>query len=295
MSIAIIVTDRDCASLMASISRYLPDVHIQLWPDLVDIKSISFAVLWKHPEGILTAMPGLKAVCSLGAGVDFIESDKNLPKNLPILRVVTLSLKQQMAQYVLAYLLSDYRLADDYIRQQKKQKWSVKPLPAESTIVALLGLGPIAEYLAHLLLKLGFQVKAFNCSSRHQLVPTYQGKGGLETVLSDCHYVINLLPLNADTQDILNKNNFALCQNKPLLINVGRGGHLIENDLIEALDDEILSGAVLDVFLNEPLSPDHQFWQHPKIVVTPHMAAISDIEETAQCIAQYYSQYVLNA
>ncbi|WP_395374274.1 2-hydroxyacid dehydrogenase [Marinicella sp. W31] len=287
MGIALIVTDRDSTELAKALAEHLPETSIQVWPDLPEPDAVHLAILWKQPPEILQDMPHLKAVSSLGAGVDFIEDDVSVPKHLPIHKIVTPRLQQEMAQYVAAYILQHYRQVELYKDQQKISQWHVHELPMQPK-VGLLGLGEIAEYVADVLSRLGFSVQAYTKSSRHDTIKTHHGMEGLHRVLTDSDYVVNLLPLNVETRDILNAKHLAWCQRQPLLINAGRGGHVVEQDLIEAIDSGVISSAVLDVFVEEPLPRDHAFWKHSKITISPHNAARSDTCETAAVITQLY-------
>ena len=287
MGIALIVTDRDSTELAQALAEHLPETSIQVWPKLDRPDVIQLAVLWKQPADILHNMPQLKAVCSLGAGVDFIEEDQSIPQHVPIYKTVTPRLQQEMAQYVLTYILEQQRQTDVYRQQQAQSQWQVHDLPARPQ-VGLLGLGEIAEYVADVLLKVGFSVQAYTKSSRHKTIETHQGSAGLQRVLANSDYVVNLLPLNPETRHILNAEHLGWCRRRPVLINAGRGAHVVEADVLQALDAGIISRAVLDVFIQEPLPTGHAFWKHPKITITPHNAARSDTDETAAAIVKLY-------
>jgi len=289
MGIALIVTDRDCTELADALATLVPQTSVQVWPDIHQPEAVKLAVLWKQPQDVLTDMSQLQAVCSLGAGIDFIEDDASIPQQLPIYKTVTPRLQQEMAQYVLAYMLERHRETALYRRQQQQSQWRIHDV-VEKPTAGLLGLGDIAAYVADLLLKLGFNVKAFTHNSQHETIPTFHGDAGLRAVLSDSDYIVNLLPLKPQTQGLLNFNRLAWCKRQPLLINAGRGGHVVEVDLIRALDEGVLSAAVLDVFVQEPLPTEHPFWQHPKITISPHNAARSDTQQTATAIADLYSR-----
>ena len=289
MAIALVVTDRDCTELAKALAQYLPQTTIEVWPDLRQKSDIKLAVLWKQPAHILQDMPQLQAVCSLGAGIDFIEADTSIPSHLPIHKTVTPRLQQEMAQYVLTYVLEHYREVAKYRQQQNQSEWRVHDLGTKPK-VALLGLGEIAEYVAGILVQLSFEVEAYTHSSVHPSIPTHHGTSGLKRLVSDCDYLVNLLPLNSHTENILNLNLFQHCLRKPVLINAGRGGHQSEEDLLVALDTGLLNSAVLDVFSEEPLPADNPLWQHPKITITPHNAARSDRHQTALAIAQLYKE-----
>jgi glyoxylate/hydroxypyruvate reductase A len=289
MSIALIITDRNCDSLVKEILSIDPSLKIQVWPDIIHPDDVEFAVLWKQPANYLNQFTKLKAVTSLGAGTDFIESDPSLSSSVPILKIVTNGLKQQMAQYVLSYLLEEYRNHSLYRKQQKSNEWNIIELP-ESFKVGFLGLGEIAEFVAQQIKTLGFDVQAWTRSQIHPTIPCHHGQSGLEDVLSSSDCVVSLLPLNASTHGLINFQRFSLFKKESMLIQAGRGGQVVETDLIKALDEGLLKRAVLDVFQAEPLPKDNALWNHPKITITPHNSARSDSKQTAEKIVEYYLQ-----
>ena len=290
MSIALVITDRNTDSLVQCLNRIQPDLNIQVWPNIENPETVTFAVLWQQPKGILKTFPNLKAVTSMGAGVDLIQNDPDLPKNIPVHRIVTNDLKQQMAQYVLSYILSDFRQVEQYKLQQKSLTWQIHDLPVQTTI-GFLGLGKIGEFVAKQCQQFGFHVLAYTQQSKHPTIPCFHAEEGLKQVMQNCDYLVCLLPLNKMTKRIFNSQRFAYCQKKPLLIQAGRGQQLVEENLLHALDTGLIKHAVLDVFETEPLPKDHKFWQRKDITITPHNAARSDVEQTAIKIIDSLSHY----
>ncbi len=280
MSLALIVTDRPINALREALTAQLPGVRIQCWPDIDDFESIEWAVLWKQPPGLLARLPNLRAVSSLGAGVEGILEDADLPPDVPVFRVVPEDLKEQMAQYVLSHVLSDLRSHRTLSAQQRRHEWRVLDAPRRA-VVGFLGLGQLGRHVAAPLASLGLSVCAWTRGSAHRQWPCHHGTDGLRRVLSACDYLVNLLPLTAQTRGLLDAELWSQCARKPLFINVARGAHVVEADLLAALDRGQLRGAVLDVFKQEPLPGEHPFWSHPAITVTPHLAARSDTEQTA--------------
>ncbi len=292
MTVAIIVTDRCTKKLVEYLLLLQPDLKIQVWPDISNADAIEFAVLWKQPKGVLANFKNLKAVTSLGAGTDFISNDSDLPKNIPIHRIVTPFLKQQMAQYVLAYVLHDYRALNTYKVQQQNKNWKVNDVPSKT--IGFLGLGSIGKFVAEKFLDLGFETIAYTHRSKVETIECFHAEEGLKHVMQNSDYIVCLLPLTHQTKGLLNKKRFAYCTKKPLLIQVGRGEQLVENDLIEALDDGIIKQAILDVFAREPLPKEHIFWDRADITITPHNSARSDNQQTAQEIHKWLLQQVDN-
>lgn len=287
MSIALIITDRPSDGLAQLLRQFLPDVKIQVWPDIADPEAVSLAVLWQHPPGVTEDFPNLKAVTSLGAGMDHIIADAAIDDRYQQFRIMTASLQQRMAQYVLAYVLQDWRNVKNYQRQQQQQNWQVLETDASPT-VGFLGLGALGEFVADRCRDLGFNTVAWTQSQNHPDHPCFHGQSGLKQVCEASDYLVVLVPLNKDTREAINSKTLAWCQPHTVLINVGRGGHVNEHDLLNALDKNVIRHAVLDVFNEEPLPQDHPFWTHDKVTVTPHISARSDDNQTAAVIVDYY-------
>ncbi|KAA3639649.1 MAG: hypothetical protein DWP95_10060 [Proteobacteria bacterium] len=287
MSIALIISDRPSDDLAHLLRHMLPAVKIQQWPDITEPEAVTLAVLWQHPPGVTDEFPNLKAVTSLGAGLDHIIADHAIDQRFQQWRIMTHSLQQRMAQYVLAYVLQDWRNLDAYYQQQLNQKWQVLETDAMPT-VGFLGLGALGAFVADRCLDLGFKTVAWTQQQKHPEHPCYQGRSGLKKVCQKSDYLVVLVPLNDATQGFINRQVLGWCQPHTLLINVARGGHINDEDLITALDQGLIRGAVLDVFKEEPLAENHPFWHHPKVTVTPHISARSDDNQTASVIVDYY-------
>lgn len=287
MSIALVITDRSTDLLVKSLKSLMPGLSIQVWPNITNPESVSLAVLWQQPKGLLKTFSNLKAVTSFGAGIDFILIDPDLPKNIPVLRIVTKDLKLKMSQYVLAHVLNDYRNLSLYKQQQKLNNWKVHELPKQVTI-GFLGLGEIGYFVAKQCQNIGFDVIAYTQQSKYDDVPCSHGDKGFKNVMQNSDYLVCLLPLTAGTIGILDYKAFSYCQKQPMLIQAGRGQQLKEKDLLKALDEGLLKHAVLDVFNTEPLPDNHTFWSRQDITITPHNAARSDIEQTANEILCHY-------
>ncbi len=291
MSIAVIITDRNTDALCENLRALLPSVMVQQWPDIPHPEMVSLAVLWAHPDGITDTMPQLKCVVSMGAGMDHIEQDHHIDKGLIKHRVVTLALKQNMAQYILQYVLNDHRQNRAYQQQQSAKKWQVLEQDKQPC-VGFLGLGALGSFVADQCKILGFNTMAWTQKQNHPSHPCYHGSSGLREVCCHSDYLVVLLPLTASTKHIINQQTLSWCQPNAVLINVGRGEHVNEADLLEALEQATIKQAVLDVFNQEPLPPEHPFWLHPKVILTPHSSARSDVKQTAKQIAMYHRSIV---
>lgn len=287
-SIAVIVTDRNTDALCQTLRAHLPEVNIQQWPDIVDPESVRLAVLWQHPPGITAKMTNLKTVVSMGAGMDHIDADKSIPTVVQRQRVVTMALQQNMAQYVLQHILNDHRHYEQYKQQQKQQQWQVLEQDEPMPTVGILGLGMLGCFVADRCAELGFKTIAWTAQQKHFKHTCVHGQNGLRHVFQNSRYIVVLLPLNDQTKGIININTLSWCHANTVLINVGRGGHIIDNDLLSVLDDGAIKHAVLDVFRDEPLPNSHPYWRHKKITITPHSSSRSDVEQTASHIVSCY-------
>ncbi|SFR46924.1 glyoxylate/hydroxypyruvate reductase A [Robiginitalea myxolifaciens] len=272
-------------------------LEVIVYPEPHKTEAIKMATVWKHPEGLLHNYTGLLGIQSMGAGVDFILKDPSVgsPQNpsgltRPIMRVVDEQLTADMAEYVLTHCLAALRDLQHYEVLSKDRRWEPSNYRrASETTVGILGLGTLGMAAGKALLQNGFQVRGWARSSKKaEGISVYAGAGSLNEFLAGSQIVVCLLPLTPETSGILNAKRFKQMDPGTFLINAARGGHLIEADLIPAIDSGLLSGACLDVFQEEPLPREHPFWEHPKIRVTPHVASVSDPSTVAaQIVANY--------
>ena len=250
--------------------------------------SIDYVMSFRPKPGYLKTLPKLKAVFSIGAGVDGFLADPDYPKHVPLVRFVEKGLAEEMAQFCVMHVLIHYRMQRDFDRAQAAGKWRQALLPKRphETRVGILGLGEIGSVVAERLRPFGFTLLGWSRTRKHvEGVESFAGDGELPAFLSRTDILICLLPLTKETRGILNAKLFAQLPKDAFVINVARGGHLVDADLIAALDSGHLSGAVLDVFHQEPLPQGNPFWAHPKITVTPHIAAITEPRVAAQHVA----------
>ena len=246
--------------------------------DAYDPTEIAYVLSFRPPPGLLARLPNLKAAFSLGAGVDGFLCDPTYPMHVPLVRFVDRTLSAEMAQYLLLQALIHHRMQRFFDECQAEGQWRQRVLErrTEETHVGFLGLGEIGSFTAGHFVELGFPVRSW--TRQRKAVPgvtSFAGAEELTPFLSRCDILICLLSLTRQTAGILNTKTFAALPEGALVINVARGGHLNETDLIAALDSGHLAGAVLDVFEHEPLAPDNPLWRHAKVTVTPHVAAIS--------------------
>jgi glyoxylate/hydroxypyruvate reductase A len=241
-------------------------------------EDVDYVLSFRPPSGLLASLPNLKAVFSLGAGVDGFLHDGDYPARVPLVRFVDETLSAEMAQFVLMHVLIHHRHQRLFDAAQPKHKWRQMVLPrrTEDTRIGMLGLGEIGAFTAQRLRELGFPVSGWSRTRKNYPgIKSFAGDGELKDFLAQSDITVCLLSLTRKTTGILNAKAFAAIPEGGFVINVARGGHVVEADLIAALDSGHLCGAVLDVFDTEPLPEDSPLWSHPKITVTPHVAAIS--------------------
>ncbi len=241
-------------------------------------ESIDYVLSFRPPPGLLKSFSNLKAAFALGAGVDGFLADPAYPKRVPLVRFADRTLSAEMAQFVLMHVLIRHRQQRLFDEAQAKRQWQQMMLPrrTEDTRIGMLGLGEIGSFTAARLIEFGFPVASWSRSRKNLPgLKSFAGEAELDAFLARTDILVCLLSLTRKTAGILNAKAFAAMPQDGFVINVARGEHLVEADLIAALDSGHLSGAVLDVFDQEPLPETSRLWRHPKITVTPHIAAIS--------------------
>jgi glyoxylate/hydroxypyruvate reductase len=269
------------------LDRIAPGLEVRVWPDIGDPAAIDYALVWRPERGLLASLPNLKLILSLGAGVDHILDDPGLPPGVPIVRLVDPYLTDAMSEYVALNVLRLHRQDLDYQAQQEARMWhELAQKNAGERPIGILGFGEIGQAAGRRLRALGFPVAGWGQSDREiDGFRVFGGAAGLRPLLAQSEILVCLLPLTAATDGILCAGNFALLPRGAGLVNAGRGRHLVEGDLIPALDSGQLSAAALDVFRAEPLPSDHPFWAHPRILVTPHIAGITNPVTAAPVVA----------
>ncbi len=277
MSLVIIAPGRNADEWVDGFKKLDKTLSVQVWPDIDDAEKVEGAVVWNHPEGVLREFPNLKFISSMGAGVDHVLKDPSLPQGVPIVRIVDDALTKPMTNYLLTATLYYQRKLDKYISDKKAKIWDQETDPEREVKVGVMGLGVLGTDIAAKLAQLEFEVYGFSNSKKDiKGVTSYAGEDELNEFLSKINVLICLLPLTQDTRNILNKSLFKMLNKGTYIINAARGRHLVEEDLIEAIDEGMVSGAFLDVYRQEPLPADHPFWDHPKIMMTPHIASITN-------------------
>ncbi len=270
------------------INKRLPELEVRIYPDTGDPADIAYALAWKPKPGLLKTLPNLKAIFSLGAGVDHLFSDPELPRAVPVVRMVDESLTKRMTEFVAWQVLDAHREGARLRRQQRECVWEEVMTPlAEQRTIGVMGLGVLGSDAARALVGLGFKVRGWSRTERTLPgVACFHGADGQQRFLADCEILVCLLPLTADTEGIVNADLLAKLPKGAYVINVGRGPHVVDEDLLAALDSGHLRGATLDVFHAEPLPTSSRFWAHEKVFITPHIASLTDADSAADALAE---------
>jgi glyoxylate/hydroxypyruvate reductase A len=255
-----------------------PSLDIRMYPEAGDPTDIEAAVVWTaHDMAELRRYPNLRLIVSMGAGVDHLMRPPGPPPGVPVARLVDTRLTQGMTEWVLLNVLRFHRQDPEYRAQQARRIWHELPAPETAARrIGILGLGELGLDAATRLQQLGFPVMGW--SRRPKSVPgveSFHGDAGLAAMLPRSDILICLLPLTPETRGLLNAGLFALLPRGAYLLNAARGGHLVQEDLLAALDSGQLAGAALDVTDPEPLPPEHPFWGDSRIILTPHAASIT--------------------
>lgn len=276
---------------LAGIKQRLPQAEIREW-QRGDERPADYALVWRPPHEMLANRRDLKAVFALGAGVDAILDQERkhpgtLPAGVPLLRLEDTGMAQQMQEYALSYVLRYFRRFDEYQALQQRQEWQpLEPHSLDDFTIGILGAGVLGQCVARKLTEFGFSVRCWSRSAKQiDGVQSFAGEAQRAAFLDGVKLVINLLPNTPETVGILNRELFAQLSTGAYLINIARGAHLVEADLLAALEQGQLAAATLDVFAREPLPQDHPFWRHPRVTITPHIAAITLPQQAMDQIA----------
>lgn len=298
MALLVAVNGWDTGPWVARLKARFPDRDIRSWPDAVgDPADIRYALAWKAPAEALNACANLDVVFSLGAGVDHLLGQKNLPQ-VPIVRVVDPDLTARMSEWIALQVLLHHRQHLAYAAQQREKVWRELTQPSARDLrVGILGLGVLGADSADVLKRLGFNVAGWSRSKKTlEGIDCYAGDAEFDAFLSRTDVLVNLLPLTAETRGLVNRSVLERLARDgvlggPVFINAGRGGSHVEADLVAALKDGTLKAASLDVFETEPLAADSPLWDCENAILTPHVAADSDPEAISDYVAEQIRRF----
>jgi glyoxylate/hydroxypyruvate reductase A len=266
-------------------ARTMPGLPFRIWPDCGDPRDVRYLAAWEPPDDLATRFPNLEVLFSTGAGIDQFDLSA-IPHALPVVRMVEPGIVGGMVEYVTLAVLSIHRDWRTYLDQQRAGRWQAHRVhPAAARHVGVLGLGVLGRAVLASLHGLGFACAGWSRSQqRIDGVECHAGADGLRAFLARTDILICLLPLTDSTRGILSGSLFDQLPRGATLINAGRGGHLVQQDLLQALDAGQIANAILDVCEPEPLPPGHPFWTHPKVVLTPHIASMTQPETAADAV-----------
>jgi len=272
----------------AAFNAMMPEAEVRKW-HAGDHEPADYALVWKPPIEMLANRTELKAIFNLGAGVDaMMKMVDQLPTNVPVIRLEDAGMAEQMADYVSSAVLRYYRHLDDYQQQAAHHRWQPKwPDNKKEFTVAVLGLGVLGSVIARRLQQLHFPVLGWSRTKKNlDGVICFSGTNELTTCLAKARVVVCILPLTPETSGILNRTTLSALPKGAYVINVGRGAHVVEEDLLTLLQNAHLAGATLDVFQTEPLPAAHPFWQQHKVTITPHISAQTLLDDAYIQIAE---------
>jgi len=269
-----------------ALSRAMPEANIGTWAEGGTVMA-DYALVWKPPPTLLPKLDRARAIFNLGAGVDGLESMPRSLDSVPLIRLEDAGMAEQMAEYVMLAVLRRYREFDAYAQSQSEGAWQPRRrLDKSSFRVGILGIGVLGVAVAAALATFGFPVDGWS-RARKQIpdVTSFAGIAELQAFLGRCRVLVCMLPLTAETRGMLNRALLSHLPQHAYIVNVSRGALLVDEDLLALIDSGALSGATLDVFQKEPLPALHAFWHHPRITLTPHISAVTRIEESVAQIA----------
>ncbi len=285
MRITFCLTDTKTPPWLEGFRAAFPAATIEEWTP--GSTPADYAVVWAPPQEFFDEQKTLKGVFNIGAGVDAL-AKLRIPDSVPVVRLDDAGMSVQMAEYVCHAVIRHFREFDGYEADVASGKWSYrKPRSREDFPVGVMGLGVLGERVSRALAQFDFPVMGWSRSAKTVAgVKCFSGADGLNDFLTATRILVCLLPLTPETENILNRDTLGRLQPGGYVINVARGGHLVDDDLIALMDSGHLAGATLDVFRAEPLPAAHAFWKHPKIAITPHTSARTLRDESIAQIAR---------
>ncbi|MDQ2962186.1 MAG: glyoxylate/hydroxypyruvate reductase A [Pseudomonadota bacterium] len=276
----------NAASWLEALQRTFPGVRIDGWPSTFAGEA-DYALVWNPPVELLRSLGRVKAIFNLGAGVDSVPDLSALPRDAHLVRLEDAGMAEQMAEYVCHAVLRRYREFDAYAEQQRIAEWRQRPRLSKSEFsVGILGLGVLGSVVAAALASFEFPLRAWSRTHKPSAgIATFTGFPELDDFLAGVRVLVCLLPLTRETQGLLDRARLLRLPRGAYVVNVSRGALVVDDDLLALLDNDHLTGAMLDVFRDEPLPPEHRFWHHPRVTLTPHVSGVTLVEESVAQIA----------
>ncbi|EIM74353.1 D-isomer specific 2-hydroxyacid dehydrogenase NAD-binding protein [Nitritalea halalkaliphila LW7] len=294
MSIFLLAPGKELSPWKKAFHREAPEIPLLTAEDSPQrIAEAKMAVLWQHPSSCWEQLPALQLIASMGAGVDHLLQDPMLPERIPIMRIVDEGLSQYMSSYVLWGILQHHRRASHFAQLQTQQRWNMDT-PTHEIRVGVMGVGALGMDVIRKCQALQIPVVGYGNSPRANTDFPYYAAEQLPEFLQAANVLVCLLPLTPKTEGILNATLFEACTPGTYLINVGRGRHLVEEDLLPAIEAGQLSGALLDVFRQEPLPEGHPFWSHPALTLTPHISSVTNPDAAVPQLVENYRRIQKN-
>jgi len=276
----------DGAAWIDAARQALPEARIDGW-SAASAPDADYALVWKPPPELVQGLKRVKAIFNLGAGVDSMPDLATLPRGVPLVRLDDAGMAEQMVEYVCHTVLRRYREFDAYVEQQREALWRQRPrLSKREFVIGVLGAGVLGAAVASALVRADFPVRVWSRTQKSIAgVTSFAGSEELDAFLSMTHVLVCLLPLTRETANLIDREHLSRLPRGAYVVNVARGALVVDADLLALLDDGHLAGATLDVFRDEPLPPEHPFWHHPRVVLTPHVSAVTRVEESVAQIA----------
>ena len=294
MNLLIIAPNNNIDKWLDILSKSLSNCTVEVWPNVSNYDMIDCVALWSHPHGLLGKFKNLKLIHSMGAGVDHILSDPSLPSNIPICRISDHKLSFSMSNYIIMAVLYFHKRLEKYDYDRKHKIWDHDSYPEIDVNIGILGYGSLGSDAGKKLKNLGFNVFGYSLNKKNDdNIPLFYGDD-LDVFLKKINVLVCTVPYTSKTKNLLSKNLFDKFNNGTYLINVSRGKVQNETDILNAIDEGVLSGAYLDVFINEPLPKNSLMWNNKKIQITPHIASITNEEAAVQQILDNYQRLIDN-
>ena len=284
MKITFCCTDTKAEPWLQGLSAALPGAELSVWEPGAPVAD--YAVVWAPPQQFMDEQQGIKALFNIGAGVDAL-LQRRLPQGARVVRLDDAGMAVQMAEYVCHAVIRHFREFDGYEADMAAGRWGYrKPRLRSDFPIGVMGLGVLGERVARALVQFEFPINGWSRSPKAiDGVRAFTGAEQFNAFLGASRVLVNLLPLTSDTTNLINKDTLARLQQGAYVINVARGAHLVDEDLLAAIASGHVAGATLDVFRTEPLPAGHAFWSHPRITITPHTSARTLREESIAQIA----------